>query len=78
MVSIKSYNSSSMTTGVALLLILTILVLFIGWVANICQVIAGMTLLKSITSMSGLLLFKTVAIFLGPVGSIFGLVGMFH
>jgi hypothetical protein len=49
----------------------------LGAFLNIYQVVTGFLALGVVGEMSGLLLIKTIAIFCGPLGSIFGWVGLF-
>lgn len=49
--------------------------LIVGWLANIWQVAVMAYASAPVTT---LFIAKIVAIFLGPVGSIFGLVGLFN
>lgn len=64
-------------TSLELIFTLVIAVGIIGWFANIYQVAVGFMNLELLSEISGLLVFKTVAIFLGPVGSVMGIVGFF-
>lgn len=50
----------------------------VGWVLNVYQVIVGFINLEVFSEISGYLVIKTVCIFLGPVGSVLGWVGLFQ
>jgi hypothetical protein len=49
----------------------------VGAFLNIYQVILGFLALEVVAEISGILLIKTIVIFFGPAGSIFGWVGLF-
>ena len=48
----------------------------IGWIANLWQVVAALVS-SSWAEITPFLVLKIVAIFLGPVGSVLGYIGMF-
>lgn len=50
----------------------------VGWVLNTYQVIVGFMSLEALADASGYLIAKTICIFLGPVGSVFGWIGLFQ
>ena len=61
--------------GAAGIILLVWLVLVTGWVANIAQIVMQMP--ATLGEATPMWVFKIVTIFMGPVGSIMGYIGMF-